>query len=186
MKTPKGITRDAVSTHSKGSALTEAEILAQIPGARERALEEQKHGFRASDARYSVADKRIVLKLKNGTVIGVPVRMIPALHGATPRQLAAVGVTPTGSALHWYRLDVDLSVPALVREALGAGALQSLFGSVGGKARSSRKAEAARANGAKGGRPRGSGSRKSAGKRSVRKRPERQQIPGKGAIGSDR
>ena len=103
-----------------GRPLTEAEILAQIPGARARAAEERKQGLRAASARYSVARRQLVLELTNGTVIGVPVSIVPALRGASARELAGVEVTPTGSALHWERLDVDLGVPGLVREALGS------------------------------------------------------------------
>ena len=81
-------------------------------------------------------------------------------HGTEAARIAsqshynAVTVLPAGSVLHWASLDVDLSVPALIREALGADALRSLAAAEGGKATSERKAAAARANGAKGGRPR--------------------------------
>ncbi len=92
--------------------------------------------------------------LTNETVIGVHVSKVPALRDASDRELADVEVTPTGSSLPWERLDVDLSVAELVREALGLEALHSLFGAAGGQATSPRKAEAARLNGAKGGRPR--------------------------------
>jgi hypothetical protein len=151
------VPQDAASALAGGRPLTDAEILAQIPGARARAAEEQKHGLRAAEARYSAARHQLHIGLANGTVIGVPVDIVLALRGASPRELGGVEVSPTGSALHWERLDVDLSVPALVREALGDAAIQSLFGVMGGRATSSRKAEAARANGAKGGRPRGRG-----------------------------
>jgi hypothetical protein len=155
------VREDDDAAFAGGEPLTAAEILAQIPRARARAAEEQKHGLRAAAARYSRAREQLVLELTNGTVIGVPVDIVPALGGASARDLAGVEVTPTGSALHWERLDVDLSVPGLVLEALGGGAVQSLFGVAGGRATSSRKAEAARANGSKGGRPPGTGAKKS-------------------------
>ena len=41
----------------------------------------------------------------------------------------------------------------VVRDAIGRGALHSLFAAEGGRSVSERKADAARANGAKGGRP---------------------------------
>jgi len=139
--------------HAKASAaaqLTDAEILAQIPAARAAA----KAGLRARSARYSVAHKTLFVTLTNGTVIGIPTAHLPALRRASPRQRSAVTVLPAGIALHWASLDVDLSVPALIREALGADALRSLAAAEGGKATSERKAAAARENGAKGGRPR--------------------------------
>lgn len=137
--------------------ITEAELLAQIPAARARAEQMRSAGLRARSVRYSVAQEMLFMTLTSGAVIGVPVSRIPALRSATPRQRSAVELTPSGSLLHWEALDVDLSVAALVREALGTEALRLLFASEGGRATSDRKAAAARANGAKGGRPRKSG-----------------------------
>lgn len=142
--------------------LTDAEILAQLPAARARAAEELRRGLRAAGARYSAARHQLSIGLTNGTIITIPADRVPALRGASARDLAAVEVTPTGSALHWERLDVDLSVPALVREALGGTAVMSVLGAVGGTATSARKADAARANGTKGGPPRNSGEKRGA------------------------
>lgn len=139
---------------STGRRLSDAEILAQIPAARARATEQAAVGFRASSARYSVATKSLVVTLSNGTTLGIPVAGIEALSGAAAGSLATVAVSPTGSALHWERLDVDLSVAALVREALGGPALRRLFAAEGGRSKSEPKTLAARLNGAKGGRPR--------------------------------
>lgn len=133
--------------------LTDAEILAQIPAARTRAADAQRHGLRATQARYSTARHQLIIGLTNGTAIAIPADRVAALRGASARALADVAVTPTGAALHWERLDVDLSVAALVREALGGAAVMSVLGAAGGTATSARKADAARVNGAKGGRP---------------------------------
>lgn len=135
--------------------LADADILAQIPAARARGVAERRHGLRAAEARYSAARHQLTIGLTNGTAIAIPVVRVPALRGASAHELARVEVTPTGSALHWERLDVDLSVPALVRDALGGSAVMSVLGAAGGTVTSARKAEAARANGANGGRPRG-------------------------------
>jgi hypothetical protein len=101
-----------------------------------------------------MAQELLFLTLTNGTVIGLSLSGIPALRRATPRQLTAVELIASGAMIHWEALDVDLSVPALVREALGETALRVLFASEGGRSTSERKAAAARRNGAKGGRPR--------------------------------
>ncbi|MBY0489944.1 MAG: DUF2442 domain-containing protein [Gemmatimonadaceae bacterium] len=63
-----------------------------------------------------------------GTLAG-----IESLSGAAACSLATVAVSPTGSALHWDRLDVDLSIAALVREAPGGQALRSLFAAEGSR-----------------------------------------------------
>ena len=150
---------DTVPSISGGAVLGDAEILAMIPAARERAMLERRAGLRARTARYSEAKKQIMMELTTGALLGVPIHSVAALRGMTARQLAALAVTPSGSILHWERLDIDLSVAALVREALGEAAIQSLFGAAGGRSTSPKKTEAARANGAKGGRPRAAADR---------------------------
>lgn len=145
--------RVAPAALTGGGRLSEAEILAQIPAARARGVKASRQGLRAVSARYRAAHEVLYIELTNGTVIGVPLSLVPALRHASKKALEEVEVTPTGSALHWERLDVDLSVPALIRDALGADALRSLFGAEGGRVVSERKAEAARRNGARGGRP---------------------------------
>jgi hypothetical protein len=59
-----------------------------------------------------------------------------------------------GGGLNWERLDVQYSVPAIIREALGPWMLMQAAGSAGGSVRSKAKTVAARENGKKGGRPR--------------------------------
>ena len=44
------------------------------------------------------------------------------LVGANPDEPAAVEVTPSGIGLHWEKLDVDLTVPSLLRGAYGTKA----------------------------------------------------------------
>ena len=140
--------------HAAGPLLSDAEILAQIPAARERARRATQAGLRAQWVRYSISQELLFLTLTHGTVIGLTLPRIPALRRATPRQRAAVELIASGAAVRWEALDVDLSVPALIREAIGEAALRVLFASEGGRSTSDRKAAAARRNGAKGGRPR--------------------------------
>lgn len=134
--------------------LTDAQILAQIPAARARTEQLRRTGLRATRVRHSVARRALVLTLGNGTEVAIPIRRIAALRWATPRDLADVHVSPTGGAVRWERLDVDLSVPGLLEIAFERSGVQALFAAAGGRATSARKAEASRANGAKGGRPR--------------------------------
>jgi len=52
-------------------------------------------------------------------MLQIPIRLIPELKHANPRDIRAVEVLGRGGGLHWERLNVDLSVPGLV-----AGVLQ--------------------------------------------------------------
>ena len=99
--------------------LTDAEIVAQIPAARAREARERKRGLRARTATYDRAARRVVLELTNGYLFAFPVGAIRALNGATPTQLAAVEIDPSGGSLRWDSLDVDLSVPGLLFAAVG-------------------------------------------------------------------
>ena len=134
--------------------LRDAEILAQLPAARAREKRERKQGLRAAAARYDRPTGRVLLELTNGYLFAFPVRAVPALKSATGAQLAAVEIDPSGGALRWEELDVDLSVPGLLLSALGMGERLRHFASLAGRVRSDAKARAARENVRKGGRPR--------------------------------
>ena len=138
----------------RSSSLSEADILAQIPGARAREAQARKQGLRATSARYDRAAERVVLELTNGFLFGFPVRSIPALRTATATQRAVVQVDASGGALRWEALDIDLSVPGLLLSAVSPAERRQHLASLVGKSTSVRKAAAARKNGAKGGRPR--------------------------------
>jgi len=132
----------------------DAEILAQIPAARARERRERKQGLRASAAQYDRATGRVVLELTNGCLFAFPVGAIPALQSAAASELATVEIDPSGGALRWDGLDVDLSVPGLLLSAVGIDEGWRHFASLAGSVRSEAKSRAARANGEKGGRPR--------------------------------
>jgi hypothetical protein len=135
-------------------ATSTAEILGQIPAARRREARARKAGLRATGAYYDAATRRIVLTLTNGYLLGVPVRALPQLAGATAAQLGAVQVSPSGGMLSWDALDVDLSVPGLLLSALPRAEQARELARIAGRAKSPAKARSARENGAKGGRPR--------------------------------
>lgn len=138
---------------------SEADIRAQIPAAIKRALRAQRDEPHAKYASYDPGRRMLHVELTNGSVLSVPVAIIPDLAGTSDEQLAAVEVGPAGVALRWAAIDADLSVAGLARLALGAKVLLRAAGAAGGMARSRAKAEAARQNGRKGGRPRGRASR---------------------------
>jgi hypothetical protein len=115
----------------------------------------RKNEPRASEARYDRRQKRIVVKLTNGSTFAFPPRLAQGLEAATDDQLAAVEVLGSGYGLHWETLDVDLAVPGLLVGIFGTA---SYMAQRAGRATSPAKAAAARVNGAKGGRPRKSAS----------------------------
>lgn len=134
--------------------LTDAEVLAQIPAARARAARRAAAEPRAASARYDRARQLVIVELTNGAFFGFPAALAQGLAEATPAELADVEVSPSGEALRWPRLDVDLRVPALLGGVFGTRAWMRVLAQAGGRATSEAKANAARANGAKGGRPR--------------------------------
>lgn len=134
-------------------ALTHAQILAQIPAARERARIAKAIEPRAKRARYSRVTGRLTVSLTNGAIFSFPARLAPGLENASHVELAEVEVSPSGEGLLWEDLDADLSVAGLLEAIIGTSRWMRVLGSSGGRSRSLAKARAARANGAKGGRP---------------------------------
>ena len=110
---------------------------------------------RAARASYHAKDNTLRIELTNGAEITIPVKLIPALKGASQSEVRAVEVLGRGGGLHWEALDVDLSVPGLVSSVFAGPEWLAELGRVGGRRSSAAKAAAARRNGKKGGRPRG-------------------------------
>lgn len=134
-------------------SLTDDEILRRIPTARAREEADHEAGLRATKAFYDPINDLVMIETTRGFRWGIPRGGIPALGGATPEDLARLTLSPSGDGLHWEVLDVQLSVPGLLVDALGAGTLARELARRGGQSTSGAKAEAARRNGAKGGRP---------------------------------
>ena len=134
--------------------ITDGDILAQLPAARQRARRARLSQPHASAVRFERSGRRLHVTLSNGAVLTIPVELIASLRNATDRELAAVSVGAAGIGLHWEALDEDLTIAGLTRIALGDRTLLRASGSAGGSARSAAKIRAARRNGRKGGRPR--------------------------------
>ncbi len=109
---------------------------------------------RAVKAWYAADTERVFIELNNGVVMGFPYQLLQGLDDATPKQLAEVELTPTGSGLHWETLDVDLGVPQLVSGLFGSKAWMTELGRQGGKLKSEAKTRSSQTNGKLGGRPR--------------------------------
>jgi len=105
-------------------------------------------------ARYDLKGDLIELKFGGGGSMAIPRKIIPGLERATASQMESIIVSPSGDALSWPSLDVDVHVPGLVERAFGTRLFAAATGRRGGRRRSKAKAVAAKANGAKGGRSR--------------------------------
>jgi hypothetical protein len=126
----------------------------QIDAALERGRIARLQEPRAMAVRYDQPLDRVIVELTNGCTFAFPPRMAQGLQAATEEQLCQVELLGAGSGLHWEALDVDLSIPDLVAGLFGT---KSYLARQAGRATSSAKAAAARANGHRGGRPRKSG-----------------------------
>jgi hypothetical protein len=109
---------------------------------------------RASSVAYFAQQRALRIELTNGAVITLPVRLIPSLRPAPPRDVRGVEMLGRGGGLHWESLDLDLSVPGLLSSVVAGPEWLAELGRVGGRKSSLAKAAAARRNGRKGGRPR--------------------------------
>ncbi|HSU14799.1 DUF2442 domain-containing protein [Longimicrobium sp.] len=136
------------------AAATDAELRAALKRGREADRVEP----RAVSARYDAESGRVVMELANGCAFAFPAELGQGLRGASPGQLAEVGVMAGGRALRWDALDVDLGVAPLVSGIFGTAAwmreLRREMARAGGRVSTDAKARAARENGRKGGRPR--------------------------------
>lgn len=132
--------------------LARAEILAQIPVARAAGREAEREPWWPAGVRYDERADAVVIAMRGGKTLTVPRAHLPELKHAKQEQLERVELA--GDAIRWDELDVDIAVPGLLAEVLGARLSTRESGRMGGKARSKAKAAAARENGAKGGRPR--------------------------------
>jgi hypothetical protein len=127
-------------------------ITKQQLGKAEERMEAARSGGYATAARYDRG--RIVVKLNTGLEMAFPPELAEGLQGAGEDALAEIEIAPSGLGLHWPKLDADLYVPGLMQGVFGSRRWMAReLGARGGRARSSAKIDAARANGRKGGRP---------------------------------
>jgi len=124
---------------------------ARIDAALTRGEEARQLEPRAAAARYDRQVGRVIVELTNGCTFAFPPRMAQGLEAASDDELSQVEVLGSGSGLHWEALDADLSIQGLLAGLFGTRAHMARQA---GRATSSAKAAAARANGSKGGRPR--------------------------------
>jgi hypothetical protein len=126
-----------------------------IQKANRRAAERRSTTPAAISARYDRKSDRVILSLNTNLEIMFSPKNAEGLEHATPSQLGAIEISPSGYGIHFPKLDADLYVPALLEGMLGSRRwMAARMGAQGGAARTKAKASAARANGLLGGRPR--------------------------------
>jgi hypothetical protein len=77
---------------------------------------------RAVAAYYDAINHLIVIRLNSGASFSFPPDIAQGLADASPEDLAAVEITPSGMGLHWENLDADFSVPGLLSGCFGTRA----------------------------------------------------------------
>jgi len=109
---------------------------------------------KAVSARYDRRLGRVIVHLNSNLDIAFSPQDAEGLERATPSQLQAIEITPSGFGIHFPKLDADLYLPALLEGFLGSRKwMARQLGMAGGKSRSAAKKRAARNNGKLGGRP---------------------------------
>ena len=109
---------------------------------------------RAVSARYDRRMGRVVIRLSTNLDIAFSPLDAEELEHATPSELNAIEISPSGFGIHFPKLDADLYLPALLEGILGSRKwMASRLGAQGGQSKSDAKAAAAKRNGRKGGRP---------------------------------
>jgi len=126
---------------------------AEIAEARRRGAEAARVEPHVERITYDARNMRLVLHLRRGAIVAIPVDRLEWLRGATGAQLTAVYADTFGDAIISDELDMHISVKGVLRELVGLTGAASMMGSEGGKAKSPAKVSAARANGKRGGRP---------------------------------
>lgn len=135
--------------------MTEDEFERMHQEARRRGEEELPDELEVKRARYEVSSNRLIVDLANGTLLAVPVDVVPDLAGLATDQLGKVEVTGAGYWLKWGEADVYLPTMELIEMALASEKwMARVAGKLMGKQSSPAKAKSSRENGKKGGRPR--------------------------------
>jgi len=115
--------------------------------------ERDKTEPRIKTARYDRKNGRLVMEMQGDAEVSVPARSLGVLADASDEELADLRIVSRGSALHWDRLDVQMTTISLLQLIFRVRTISDIARRAG-SATSPAKTAAARQNGKKGGRPR--------------------------------
>lgn len=115
-------------------------------------LEQDEYG--ANGVYYDSQVRKVVVTLPGEMQLTFPPYAVQGLDSATEDDLRSIELVDSGLGLRIERLDVDISIPALLKGLRGSSSwMASHMGRAGGMASTLRKSAAARENGKLGGRP---------------------------------
>ena len=133
--------------------MDDATLDKQIEEARERGKWELENEPHAVKVWFDREPRLVFVELTTGIVMGFPAHLLQGVADGTDDQIAAVELSPQGSALCWEELDAHISVKGLVLGIYGTKKWMSELGRRGGSVKSEAKAKSSRENGKLGGRP---------------------------------
>src|SRR5258708_19902927 len=91
-----------------------ANLSVMIADAERRGARSLRTAPRARAVRYDRRTGRVHVDLTNGCSFAFPARSAQGLKRASDVELAQVEILGLGLGLHWERLDLDLTFPALL------------------------------------------------------------------------
>ncbi|MFZ0392932.1 MAG: DUF2442 domain-containing protein [Terracidiphilus sp.] len=95
---------------------TDAEIEAGIRQARVLS----KYDQRVARASYSARNRRLSLRMENGTLLTIPIKLLQGLSEASPSELSRIELLGHGTGLYWPALDVAHLVSGLLAGVYGS------------------------------------------------------------------
>jgi hypothetical protein len=138
---------------SMSPPLTEPEFQRQFAEASRRGAARRRDLPLATSVQYDT-DRGVTIELNNNCRVCVPLRLLPELAGASPKDLRRVEILGVGQAIAWPTLDQQFDVLQLLAQAVGTKVPIAKLGQRRGGGRLKTKSQAPRANGTKEARPR--------------------------------
>ena len=99
--------------------ISDEEFERQLAEANKRGQERLRTEPRAKRASYDPTTRRVLIELRNGCTLLVPVDLMQGLRGASDEDLADFSLMPRGFDLHWHKLDAQFTVVGLLNGLFG-------------------------------------------------------------------